>query len=62
MPTQEESQSEGDSDNDEVHEISKWASIIWLFILTAWISFLSEYLVDAIEVPISSQYMPDSVV
>ncbi|KAL5581654.1 hypothetical protein UlMin_014096 [Ulmus minor] len=37
------------SDDDEAPEISKWESIIWLSILTAWISVLSEYLVDAIE-------------
>ncbi|KAI3852144.1 hypothetical protein MKW92_040861 [Papaver armeniacum] len=39
----------GDDDDDEVPEISKWECIIWLAILTAWISVLSEYLVDAIE-------------
>nr|POE60484.1 vacuolar cation/proton exchanger 2 [Quercus suber] len=35
--------------NDESAEISKWESIIWLFIMTTWISILSEYLVHAIE-------------
>ncbi|XP_043702074.1 vacuolar cation/proton exchanger 3-like isoform X1 [Telopea speciosissima] len=39
---------EGSSD-EEVPEISKWESIIWLLILTVWISILSEYLVDTIE-------------
>ncbi|KAJ4982343.1 hypothetical protein NE237_033180 [Protea cynaroides] len=39
---------EGISD-EEVPEISMWESIIWLSILTAWISLLSEYLVDAIQ-------------
>lgn len=62
MSTQEESQIEGDWNNDEVPEISKRESIIWLFILTNWISILSEYFVDAVEVPFSSQYTPDSVV
>lgn len=38
------------STDDEVPEISKWESIVWLGIITAWISILSEYLVDAIEV------------
>ncbi|KAF8410908.1 hypothetical protein HHK36_003445 [Tetracentron sinense] len=42
------SQTQGGSD-DEVPEISKWESIIWLSILTAWISILSEYLVDSLE-------------
>ncbi|XP_050246165.1 vacuolar cation/proton exchanger 3-like [Quercus robur] len=35
--------------DDESAEISKWESIIWLFIMTIWISILSEYLVHAIE-------------
>ncbi|KAK9941111.1 hypothetical protein M0R45_017738 [Rubus argutus] len=38
-----------DVDDDESPEISKWESIVWLSIMTAWISFLSEYLVNAIE-------------
>ncbi|KAG9450155.1 hypothetical protein H6P81_010120 [Aristolochia fimbriata] len=42
-------QSPRSSDDDEVPEISKWESIIWLAIITAWISFLSGYLVDALE-------------
>ncbi|XP_057954739.1 vacuolar cation/proton exchanger 5-like isoform X2 [Malania oleifera] len=40
---------EGNLDDVENPEISKWESIIWLCILTAWISVLSEYLVDTIE-------------
>lgn len=43
-------QSEETSDDDEVPEISKWEAIIWLLIFTAWVSLLSGYLVDAIEV------------
>lgn len=39
-----------DDNDDEGPEISKWESVIWLGIMTAWISILSEYLVDAIEV------------
>ncbi|XP_022752982.1 vacuolar cation/proton exchanger 5-like isoform X2 [Durio zibethinus] len=38
-----------DDDDDEAPEISKWESVIWLAIMTAWISILSDYLVDAIE-------------
>ncbi|XP_052482413.1 vacuolar cation/proton exchanger 3 isoform X1 [Gossypium raimondii] len=38
-----------DDDDDEAPEISKWESGIWLVILTAWISILSDYLVDTIE-------------
>ncbi|XP_077238655.1 vacuolar cation/proton exchanger 3-like isoform X2 [Tasmannia lanceolata] len=37
------------SDDEEVPEISQWEAIIWLAILTSWISFLSEYLVGAIQ-------------
>ncbi|XP_015880832.2 vacuolar cation/proton exchanger 5-like isoform X1 [Ziziphus jujuba] len=44
-----ENQNDADLDDDEAPEISKWEAIIWLSILTAWISILSEYLVDAIE-------------
>ncbi|XP_039058543.1 vacuolar cation/proton exchanger 2-like isoform X2 [Hibiscus syriacus] len=36
-------------DDDEAPEISKWESIIWLAIMTAWISILSDYLVDTIK-------------
>ncbi|VVB00158.1 unnamed protein product [Arabis nemorensis] len=36
-------------EDDEEPEISKWEAIIWLSILTAWVSLLSGYLVDAIE-------------
>ena len=49
--TQDDSQNrENEGDNDETPEIGKWESVIWLLIMTAWISVLSEYLVDAIEV------------
>ncbi|XP_068636901.1 vacuolar cation/proton exchanger 5-like [Aristolochia californica] len=37
------------SDDKEIPEISKWESIFWLAIITAWISYLSGYLVDALE-------------
>ncbi|KAJ6417553.1 hypothetical protein OIU84_003305 [Salix udensis] len=40
---------ENEDDHDETPEIGKWESVIWLLIMTAWISILSEYLVDAIE-------------
>ncbi|OMP06974.1 Calcium/proton exchanger [Corchorus olitorius] len=38
-----------EEDEDEAPEISKWESVIWLAIMAAAISILSEYLVDAIE-------------
>nr|XP_010927130.1 vacuolar cation/proton exchanger 5 isoform X5 [Elaeis guineensis] len=43
------SQHAGSLDDEEVAEISQWEAIIWLAILTAWISVLSEYLVDALQ-------------
>ncbi|ESQ48688.1 hypothetical protein EUTSA_v10020742mg [Eutrema salsugineum] len=49
-PLEEETnQNEETSAEDEDPEISKWEAIIWLSILTAWVSLLSGYLVDAIE-------------
>ncbi|KAL5861645.1 hypothetical protein ACOSQ4_002941 [Xanthoceras sorbifolium] len=44
-----ESPSKESSNDEEAPEISKWESIIWLSIFTAWISILSEFLVGAIE-------------
>lgn len=38
------------SDDDEAPEITQWEAIGWLAILTLWISILSGYLVDAIQV------------
>ncbi|XP_039059777.1 vacuolar cation/proton exchanger 2-like [Hibiscus syriacus] len=50
VPVVEEGSHNGeDEDDDEAPEISKWESIIWLAIMTAWISILSDYLVDTIE-------------
>ncbi|EOA30586.1 hypothetical protein CARUB_v10013719mg [Capsella rubella] len=46
---EETNQNEETSAEDEDPEISKWEAIIWLSILTAWVSLLSGYLVDAIE-------------
>lgn len=39
-----------DSDEDEAPEITQWEASAWLAILTLWISILSGYLVDAIQV------------
>ncbi|KAK0588922.1 hypothetical protein LWI29_007128 [Acer saccharum] len=44
-----ETPTEESSVDEEAPEISKWESIIWLSVFTAWISILSEFLVDAIE-------------
>lgn len=51
-------QSEETWDDSEDPEISRWEAIIWLSILTAWVSLLSAYLVDAIEV---NKYLSFSV-
>lgn len=42
-----------DSDEEEAPEITHWEAIGWLAVLTIWISILSGYLVDAIEVEYS---------
>ncbi|XP_052177320.1 vacuolar cation/proton exchanger 3-like isoform X2 [Diospyros lotus] len=47
--SEEESQTDVSLDDQAAPDISKWESMIWLSILTAWISYLSEYLVNAIE-------------
>lgn len=52
----------GNHDDDEAPEISKWESVIWLAIMTAWISILSEYLVDAIEGASDSWNIPLSFI
>uniref|UniRef100_A0A2P2L0N5 Vacuolar cation/proton exchanger n=1 Tax=Rhizophora mucronata TaxID=61149 RepID=A0A2P2L0N5_RHIMU len=44
-----ESLANDDDDDDETPEITQWESVAWLTVLTAWISILSDYLVDAIE-------------
>ncbi|PON47225.1 Calcium/proton exchanger CAX [Parasponia andersonii] len=49
VPIEEEGSQNEEIHDDEAPEISKWESIIWLSIMTAWISILSEYLVNAIE-------------
>ena len=41
---------EQDPIEEEVPEITQWEAIGWLAILTLWISILSGYLVDAIQV------------
>lgn len=39
-----------ESDDEEAPEITYWEAISWLAILTLWVSVLSGYLVDAIQV------------
>ncbi|XP_072990244.1 vacuolar cation/proton exchanger 5-like, partial [Typha latifolia] len=49
LPNEVGSQDTGSLDEEESAEISQWEAIIWLAIMTACISVLSDYLVDAIE-------------
>ncbi|KAJ4849002.1 Vacuolar cation/proton exchanger 2 [Turnera subulata] len=46
---EEDNQSWSHEEEEEAPEISKWEAIMWLFVLTLWISVLSDYLVDAIQ-------------
>ncbi|XP_020216289.1 vacuolar cation/proton exchanger 5 [Cajanus cajan] len=55
---EEEGQNGNNSNDDESPNISKWESIIWLSVMTAWISILSEYLVGAIEGASSAWEIP----
>ncbi|PNX89397.1 vacuolar cation/proton exchanger 2-like protein, partial [Trifolium pratense] len=48
-PVDEEVDTCENSDEEEELELTKWEAIIWLGILTVWVSVLSGYLVDAIE-------------
>uniref|UniRef100_A0A0D6R2E9 Vacuolar cation/proton exchanger n=1 Tax=Araucaria cunninghamii TaxID=56994 RepID=A0A0D6R2E9_ARACU len=57
-----ETQNEGGADEEEEAQITHWEAISWLAILTAWISFLSGYLVDAIEGASDSWNMPVSFI
>lgn len=41
---------EEEEQEEEAPEITQWEAIGWLFVLTIWISILSGYLVDAIQV------------
>ncbi|KAK9101668.1 hypothetical protein Scep_025098 [Stephania cephalantha] len=50
VPLNEEEHKEEVSDDEEVPEITMWEAIGWLSILTLWVSILSGYLVDAIQV------------
>ncbi|KAH9804476.1 vacuolar cation/proton exchanger 5 [Citrus sinensis] len=52
----------GNHDDNEAPEISKWESLIWLAIMTAWISILSQYVVDAIEGASASWNIPISFI
>lgn len=47
---QEEAPNEDTVEEDEEAEIGMWEAVTWLAVLTLWVSFLSEYLVNAIEV------------
>ncbi|KAL5213768.1 hypothetical protein ABZP36_002920 [Zizania latifolia] len=54
----EEMPNEDVAEEDEEAEIGMWESIIWLAVLTLWVSILSEYLVNAIEGASDSLNLP----
>lgn len=39
-----------DNDEEDAPEITQWEAIFWLAVLGIWISILSGYVVDTIEV------------
>lgn len=45
-----EEENHENSEEEEIPELTKWEAIGWLAILTVWVSVLSGYLVDAIQV------------
>lgn len=47
---QDDGPNDDDTEEEEIPEITLWEAITWLAVLTIWISVLSEYLVNAIEV------------
>nr|POE60479.1 vacuolar cation/proton exchanger 5 [Quercus suber] len=55
-------QIEEGSYDDEATQISKWESVIWLLIISACVSILSEYLVDTIERASIALNMPVSFI
>ncbi|WOG97831.1 hypothetical protein DCAR_0417172 [Daucus carota subsp. sativus] len=55
---EEDGNQDGNLVDEEAPRISRWESIVWLFVLTVWISALSEYLVNAIEGASVSLNMP----
>ncbi|AQK46723.1 Vacuolar cation/proton exchanger 2, partial [Zea mays] len=54
----EEAPSEDNPEEDEEAEIGMWEAVTWLAVLTFWVSFLSEYLVNAIEGASDSLNLP----
>ncbi|PON71037.1 Calcium/proton exchanger CAX [Trema orientale] len=57
-PVDGEGENNEDSDEEEAPELTQWEAIGWLAILTAWVSILSGYLVDAIQGASDSLNMP----
>ena len=46
-----------DSDEVEAPDITQWEALGWLAILTLWVSVLSGYLVNAIQVRSTSPFL-----
>ncbi|XP_024959778.1 vacuolar cation/proton exchanger 3-like isoform X1 [Cynara cardunculus var. scolymus] len=58
VPTKEDGSPSGSPVEEELADVSKWESLIWLGLLTLFISILSEYLVNAIEGAASAMDVP----
>merc|ERR1719331_3228430 len=48
-----------DDDDDETPILGAWGSVFWLAVITVFISFLSEFMVDALESAASGWHVPD---
>ncbi|XP_062109969.1 vacuolar cation/proton exchanger 3-like [Humulus lupulus] len=57
-PVDEQVDSNDESEEEEIPELTQWEAIGWLAILTGWVSILSGYLVDAIQGASDSLNMP----
>ncbi|KAI4355877.1 hypothetical protein L6164_004606 [Bauhinia variegata] len=57
-PIEEDGDNNENPDEEEEIELTQWEAISWLAVLTAWVSILSGYLVDAIQGASDSMNMP----
>ncbi|KAM0952446.1 putative calcium/proton exchanger, sodium/calcium exchanger membrane region [Dioscorea sansibarensis] len=55
---EDEGNTEDDSDEEGMPEVTQWEAIAWLAVLTTWVSILSGYLVDAIQGASESLSLP----
>jgi Ca2+:H+ antiporter len=55
----EDDDDDDDDDDDEVPILGAWGSVFWLAVITVFISFLSEFMVDALETAAVEWGVPD---